>query len=63
MHKLAELCIRRPVFATMLVLALTVIGAFSFFSLGVAWTLGVHAVPQPLPDRARRTRALGEVRR
>ncbi len=38
MHKLAELCIRRPVFATMLVLALTVVGAFSFFSLGVELT-------------------------
>ena len=35
MQKLAELCIRRPVFATMLVLSLTVIGIFSFFSLGV----------------------------
>jgi HAE1 family hydrophobic/amphiphilic exporter-1 len=35
MHKLAELCVRRPVFATMLVLALTVVGAFSFFTLGV----------------------------
>ena len=35
MHKLAEICVRRPVFATMLVLALTVIGAFSFFGLGV----------------------------
>ncbi len=35
MHKLAEVCVRRPVFATMLVLALTVIGGFSFFGLGV----------------------------
>jgi HAE1 family hydrophobic/amphiphilic exporter-1 len=35
MHKLAEVCVRRPVFATMLVLALTVVGAFSYFSLGV----------------------------
>jgi len=35
MQKLAELCIRRPVFATMLILSLTVIGIFSFFSLGV----------------------------
>ena len=35
MHKLAELCVRRPVFATMLVLSLTVVGAFSFFGLGV----------------------------
>ncbi len=35
MHKLAELCVRRPVFATMLILSLTVVGAFSFFNLGV----------------------------
>ena len=35
MHKLAAVCVRRPVFATMLVLALTVVGAFSFFGLGV----------------------------
>lgn len=35
MQKLAEICVRRPVFATMLILALTVVGAFSFFSLGV----------------------------
>src|SRR5207302_1947777 len=38
MHKLAEVCVHRPVFATMLVLALTVIGAFSFTSLGVDLT-------------------------
>ena len=35
MQKLAEICVRRPVFATMLVLAMTVVGAFSFFTLGV----------------------------
>ena len=35
MHKLAAICVRRPVFATMLVLSLTVIGAFAYFSLGV----------------------------
>ncbi len=35
MQKLAELCIRRPVFATMLILSITVVGIFSFFSLGV----------------------------
>ena len=35
MHKLAELCVRRPVFATMLVLSLTVVGGFSFIGLGV----------------------------
>ncbi|HLH00186.1 MAG TPA: efflux RND transporter permease subunit [Bryobacteraceae bacterium] len=35
MHKLAELCVRRPVFATMLVLALMVVGVFSYFTLGL----------------------------
>src|SRR3974390_3257683 len=35
MHKLAELCVRRPVFATMLVLSLVVVGLFSYFSLGL----------------------------
>src|SRR5258706_1936677 len=35
MQKLAELCVRRPVFATVLILLLTVVGGFSFFSLGV----------------------------
>src|SRR3989440_2839740 len=35
MQKLAEICVRRPVFATVIILALTVIGGFSFFSLGV----------------------------
>jgi len=35
MQKLAEICVHRPVFATMLVLGLTVIGGVSFFLLGV----------------------------
>ncbi len=35
MQKLAEICIRRPVFATMLILALVVVGAASYFRLGV----------------------------
>ncbi len=35
MQKLAEICVRRPVFATMLVAALTVVGGVSFFVLGV----------------------------
>src|ERR1700722_14347580 len=35
MHKLAELCVKRPVFATMLIVALMVVGGFSFFTLGV----------------------------
>ncbi|HKP87040.1 MAG TPA: efflux RND transporter permease subunit [Blastocatellia bacterium] len=35
MQKLAEICVRRPVFAAMLILSMTVVGLFSFFSLGV----------------------------
>ena len=35
MQWLAEICVRRPVFATMLIMSLVVVGAFSFFSLGV----------------------------
>src|SRR5260370_28581508 len=35
MHKLAAIWVKRPVFATMLVAALMVVGAFSFFALGV----------------------------
>ena len=35
MHKLAELCVRRPVFASVLVLSLVVMGLFSYFQLGV----------------------------
>ena len=35
MQKLAEICIRRPVFATMLILCLLVMGAASYRSLGV----------------------------
>ncbi|MCS6775061.1 MAG: efflux RND transporter permease subunit [Chloroherpetonaceae bacterium] len=35
MQKLAEVCVRRPVFATVLILSLVVIGAFSYFRLGV----------------------------
>jgi HAE1 family hydrophobic/amphiphilic exporter-1 len=34
-QKLAEICVRRPVFATMIILSLTVVGLFSFVSLGV----------------------------
>src|SRR5205814_1134785 len=34
-HSLAALCVRRPVFATMLVVSLTVVGIYSFFGLGV----------------------------
>jgi HAE1 family hydrophobic/amphiphilic exporter-1 len=35
MQKLAEICVRRPVFATMIILSLTVVGIFSYKSLGV----------------------------
>ena len=35
MQWLAEICVHRPVFATVIVLLLTVIGGFSFFTLGV----------------------------
>jgi len=35
MQKLAEICIRRPVFATMLILALVVVGAAGYMRLGV----------------------------
>ncbi len=35
MQTLAEICIRRPVFAAMLVLALVVVGATAYFKLGV----------------------------
>jgi hydrophobic/amphiphilic exporter-1 (mainly G- bacteria), HAE1 family len=35
MQKLAELCVRRPVFATVLVLALVVVGFFAYNQLGV----------------------------
>ncbi len=35
MQKLAEICIRRPVFATMIILSLVVVGTAGFFKLGV----------------------------
>ena len=35
MQWLAEICVHRPVFATVIVLFLTVVGGFSFFTLGV----------------------------
>ncbi|HKR02772.1 MAG TPA: efflux RND transporter permease subunit [Pyrinomonadaceae bacterium] len=35
MQKLAEICIRRPVFAAMIILALVVVGSASFFRLGI----------------------------
>src|ERR1044072_6486986 len=35
MQKLAEICIRRPVFAAMIVLSLVVVGSAAYFRLGV----------------------------
>ncbi|HSP34697.1 MAG TPA: efflux RND transporter permease subunit, partial [Thermoanaerobaculia bacterium] len=35
MHKLAEICVRRPVFASVLVLSLVVVGFFAYQQLGV----------------------------
>ena len=35
MRSLAAICIRRPVLATMMIMALVVVGAASFFRLGV----------------------------
>jgi HAE1 family hydrophobic/amphiphilic exporter-1 len=35
MQWLASLCVKRPVFATVLILSLTVVGAYSFTKLGV----------------------------
>ncbi|MCU0238375.1 MAG: efflux RND transporter permease subunit [Pyrinomonadaceae bacterium] len=35
MQWLAEVCVKRPVFATMLIMSMVVVGAFSFFSLGL----------------------------
>jgi hypothetical protein len=35
MQKLAEICIRRPVFAMMIVLSLVVVGAAGYLNLGV----------------------------
>src|SRR5919202_1955252 len=35
MQRLAAICVRRPVLASVLILSLTVVGAFSFTKLGV----------------------------
>ena len=35
MQWLAAICVRRPVFATVIVLLLTVVGAFSYMQLGL----------------------------
>ena len=46
---LSELCVRRPVFATMLVTSLVVLGIFSFRDLGVDT---VDAVPRGCTTQA-----------
>jgi HAE1 family hydrophobic/amphiphilic exporter-1 len=35
MHKLAEICVRRPIFATVIILSLVVVGFFAYQQLGV----------------------------
>ena len=35
MQKLAEICIRRPVFAAMIILSMVVVGASAYMQLGV----------------------------
>jgi hydrophobic/amphiphilic exporter-1 (mainly G- bacteria), HAE1 family len=35
MHKLAELCVKRPIFATVIILSLVVVGLFAYSNLGV----------------------------
>src|SRR5512142_598984 len=58
MQKLAELCVRRPVFATVLVLALVVTGMFAYFQLGVdrfpkvefPWVTITTALPGAAPQ-------------
>ena len=35
MQKLAEICIKRPIFASMIILALVVVGSASYFRLGI----------------------------
>ncbi len=56
MQKLAEICIRRPVFASMLILSLVVVGAASYFRLGLdrfpAVDLPTVAVRTVLPGAA-----------
>ena len=44
MQKLAEICIDRPVFATVLILTLVVVGAFGYTTLGLD-----RLVPFPAP--------------
>jgi HAE1 family hydrophobic/amphiphilic exporter-1 len=58
MQKLAELCVRRPVFATVLVLALVVVGFFAYNQLGVdrfpnvefPWVMVTTTLPGAAPE-------------
>src|SRR5947199_4105162 len=58
MQKLAELCVRRPVFATVLVLALVVVGFFAYNQLGVdrfpnvefPWVIVTTTLPGAAPE-------------
>jgi HAE1 family hydrophobic/amphiphilic exporter-1 len=56
MQWLAEICVRRPVFASVLILSLTVIGAFAFGQLGVDRLPQVDfptvSITTPLPGAA-----------
>ena len=58
MQKLAEICIQRPIFASMIVLALVVVGAASYFRLGVdrfpSVDLPTVSVRTACPGRRRR---------
>jgi len=56
LQKLAEICIRRPVFAAMLILALVVVGGTSYLRLGVdrfpSVDLPTVSDPHPAPRRS-----------
>ena len=60
MQKLAEVCIRRPVFATMIVLALVVVGSASYFRLGVDRFPSVELPTVSGPHRAARRLRRGD---
>ena len=54
MQKLAEICIRRPVFATMIVLSLVVVGTAGFFKLGVDRFPSVESSNSECPHKSSR---------
>jgi HAE1 family hydrophobic/amphiphilic exporter-1 len=62
MQWLAEICVRRPVFAWVLVLSLSVVGLFAFGRLGVdrfpnvdfPTVIVTTLLPAPRPSRSRR---------